>query len=90
VGDIMSNVQVTFKKIAGFYYINIKDDFHDLSLDYDIANYIKVNMKTYKNVISRFNAVFSSRGIAFKSQQDVLNAIEWIDSMVLMNKLMEN
>jgi hypothetical protein len=61
--------------------------------DFFIADICKLHIKKYQDILlTKFNAIFytppnGSTQIYFKEKEDAEKAIEWIESIIVMNKL---
>jgi hypothetical protein len=76
----IKNVQ--FKDL--FYIVSDTDLIHDCNL----AEIVKISVDQYRYIlIKEYNAHMAKGEIFFNKEQDAKKAIDWLDSLFILNKL---
>lgn len=82
--------EVTFFEKIGFFYILIlTPSGNAYTHDLHIANILDMSINTYQDyLIEYFDAYVSQCEIYFETQENVEQAVDWINSVLIANKLM--
>ena len=85
----MQQYNAMFEQKFDCFYIKLIDSCgHDKSSDLHIANILDISINDYQNyLIKTYNAYIDQLEIFFKNEKDVINAIEWINSILIANQL---
>jgi len=70
------------------YFIEIKNDYSNLFTDYQLAKLLGIPRQHYQDyLIENYNAFVINDEAYFESKEHAQNAIEWIISSCIINKL---
>jgi hypothetical protein len=79
---------VCFRMKIGKYRIQLNTSHLITTLDATIAYVSGLSTAEYRSILSEnFNAFIFDTGLAYEIEEDCINAKEWIESMIVMNKL---
>lgn len=74
------------------FFIKIMIDNDDISQDWAIAEKLKMSEDEYQqSLIKNYNGHIEQIGtreeVYFNNEEDALNAIEWVNSIIIVNKM---
>ena len=87
----MINMELKIKNLGKNYFIEFK--FEGLKIDHNFqARLLNINMDEYRNkLINEFNGLNDNfYEICFTNKDDAKNAMEWINSIIIMNKIIDD
>lgn len=85
------NMEVIIKKYEPYFHIIVQLPYTVIMWDQAIAELLNLSLIDYQRyMVKNFKTVIVGSEICFKSEKQIKQAIEWIESILIANILKEN